>query len=316
MKRVDYMVSLKKIATPIAVFSFGLLLAGCTDSTTNSATSTVNQNSASIVTPTDTHTATASQLANSTYTSNTSPVVLINGNKSTLDPNSWQTNKVIYANLDSQNRTSNPNTAYLQPTNVANDELRTTQTFKPTGWHQKFVNGEAILNRGHEIAYSLSKGIAMDGSYNPSQQSGDQNNPKNLFTQTAWANQKLQTVYESQVRNTLKAGKKVIYQVTPIFNGNDKMAKGVQLQAISTDKTLNFNVFIYNVQPGVSFNYTDGTSKIDNNMKVPELNGSPNFNDNGNKTSTHTTYHRHHYVRNAIIAHAVYHHFAKRHHRL
>lgn len=299
------MISLKKIATPISILTFGLLLAGC--STNNNQTDSNFKNTTQTATVTN-YTGDIKTLAATNYKSNTSPVVNINNGQSTLDPNTWQINKVIYANLDSMNRTSNPNTAYLQQTNVANDELRTTQTVKPTGWHQKFVNGEAILNRGHEIAYSLSKGIAMDGSYNPSQQSGDQNNPKNLFTQTAWANQKLQTVYESKVRNALKAGKKVVYQVTPVFNGNDLMAKGVQLQAISTDKSLNFNVFIYNVQPGINFNYADGTSTIDNNMKVPALPDSPTFNnDNSNNTQStnNQTPRRHHYVRDAIIAHEV-----------
>lgn len=310
------MITLKKTVTPIAILSFGLLLAGC--STNKDATNVTSNatNTTKTATPTNS-TSSLSQLASSTYQSGSTPVVNVNNGQSTLDPNSWQTNKVIYANLDSQNRTSNSNTAYLQQTNVANDELRTEQTVKPTGWHQKFVNGEAILNRGHEIAYSLSKGIAIDGSYNPSQQSGDQNNPKNLFTQTAWANQKLQTVYESKVRNALKAGKKVVYQVTPIFNGNDQMAKGVQLQAISTDKSLNFNVFIYNVQPGIVFNYADGTSKVDNSLKVPALADSPTFNDNkqSNTESTQTrprTEHRHHYVRDAIIAHEVHKHLLRR----
>lgn len=310
------MITLKKTVTPIAILSFGLLLAGC--STNKDATNITSNatNTTKTATPTNSSSS-LTQLASSTYQSGSTPVVNINNGQSTLDPNSWQTNKVIYANLDSQNRTSNSNTAYLQQTNVANDELRTEQTVKPTGWHQKFVNGEAILNRGHEIAYSLSKGIAMDGSYNPSQQSGDQNNPKNLFTQTAWANQKLQTVYESKVRNALKAGKKVIYQVTPIFNGNDKMAKGVQLQAISTDKSLNFNVFIYNVQPGIVFNYADGTSKVDNSMQVPALADSPTFNDNkqsntGTAQTQPRTERRHHYVRDAIIVHEVHKHLLKR----
>lgn len=299
------MISLKKIAAPISVLTFGLLLAGC--STNNNQTDSSFKNTTQTATVTN-YTGDIKTLAATNYKSGTSPVVNVNNGQSTLDPDTWQTNKVIYANLDNMNRTSNSNTAYLQQTNVANDELRTTQTVKPTGWHQKFVNGEAILNRGHEIAYSLSKGIAMDGSYNPSQQSGDQNNPKNLFTQTAWANQKLQTVYESKVRNALKAGKKVVYQVTPVFNGNNLMAKGVQLQAISTDKSLNFNVFIYNVQPGISFNYADGTSTIDNNMKVPALPDSPTFNNdktNNTQSNTNETPRRHHYVRDAIIAHEV-----------
>lgn len=220
----------------------------------------------------------SSNLASLNYKPGSSAVITVNNDKSTLNPADWKENKVIYSNLDSLNRTSQPNTAFLEARNLANDSLRVRQIVKPTGWHQKFVNREAILNRGHLIAYSLSKGIAYTGQYNPSLQSGDQNNPKNLFTQTAFSNQEIQTIYESKVRDALKQGKKVIYQAQAIFNGNDLMAKGVELQAISTDESLNFNVFIFNVQPGFQFNYADGTSKVDQSMTVPTPAGAPHFN--------------------------------------
>lgn len=211
----------------------------------------------------------SSRLASLNYESGSSVVITVNHNKSTLNPKDWKENKVIYSNLDSLNRTSRPNTAYLEARNLANDSLRVRQYVRPTGWHQKMVKGEAILNRGHLIAYSLSKGIAFTGSYDPSLKSGDQNNPKNLFTQTAFSNQEIQTLYESKVRNALKQGKKVIYQAQAIFDKNDLMAKGVELQAISTDGSLNFNVYIFNVQPGFQFNYADGTSRVDRSMIVP-----------------------------------------------
>lgn len=284
----------------MAALSFSLMLAGCsTPSLANLSSNTQ---------PTAKYATDVKKMADSTYQSGSNPVININGGKSTLNPSAWKKNEVKYANLDGLNRTSGRNVGYLESRNVANDELRTEQTFKPTGWHQKFVNGEAIINRGHEIAYSLSKGISIKGNYNPKLQSGDQNNPKNLFTQTAWSNQRLQTVYESKVRNALKMGKKVVYEVTPIFKGADLMAKGVQIQAVSTDKTLNFNVFIWNVQPGIKFNYTNGTSKIDRTMNVPALPDSPTFNDNASTSATNTqreTTHKHHYVRDAIIAHEV-----------
>lgn len=214
--------------------------------------------------------ATSSNLASLSYRSGSSVVITVNNNQSTLNPADWEGNKVIYSNLDSLNRTSQPNTGYLEERNLAGDTLRVRQIVKPSGWHQKFSNGEAILNRGHLIAYSLSKGIAYTGQYNPDLQSGDQNNPKNLFTQTAFSNQEIQTIYESKVREALKQGKKVIYQAQAIFNGNDLMAKGVQLQAVSTDRSLNFNVFIFNVQPGFQFNYANGTSRVDRSMTVPK----------------------------------------------
>lgn len=294
------MVSFKKLAAPMAALSFSLILAGC--STPSLASLSGNTQ------PTAKYATDVKKLADSTYKSGSNPVININRGKSTLNPMTWKKNEVKYANLDGLNRTSGRNIGYLEGRNVANDELRTEQTFKPTGWHQKFVNGEAIINRGHEIAYSLSKGISINGNYNPSLQSGDQNNPKNLFTQTAWSNQRLQTVYESKVRNALKMGKKVVYEVTPIFHGSDLMAKGVQIQAVSTDKTLNFNVFIWNVQPGIKFNYADGTSKIDRMMAVPALPDSPTFNDNASARATDSQRElprKHHYFRDAIIAHEV-----------
>lgn len=121
-------------------------------------------------------------LSNLNYVSGESAIVEVNNNQSTLDPNSWQTNKVIYSNLDSLNRTSSPNTGYLEKRNVANDSLRVRQTVKPTGWHSGIKNGTQVYNRGHLIAYSVSKGISINGNYDPSLQSGDQNNLKNLFT--------------------------------------------------------------------------------------------------------------------------------------
>lgn len=64
------------------------------------------------------------------------------------------------------------------------------------------------------------------------------------------------------------SGQKVIYQATPIFRGTEKMARGVNLQAVSTDGMLNFNVYIFNVQPGYSFDYQNGRAYVNNSMKV------------------------------------------------
>lgn len=222
---------------------------------------------------------TATYLAGLNYRSGTSPIVQVNGGKSTLSLNDWHSNHVEYSHLDQLNRTTAPATAMLMPRNVANDQLRERQTVNPTGWHQKFNRHHtAILNRGHIIAYSLSKGIATTGQYDPAQQSGDQNNPRNLFTQTAFCNQKLQTIYEGKVRHALQEGARVIYRVQPIFQGDDLMAKGVWMQAVGSNG-LNFNVYLYNVQPGYRFNYRDGTSTSDLAMTVPTPPGAPHHYD-------------------------------------
>ncbi len=208
------------------------------------------------------------KLANLDFKSGDKAYVYVNNNKSTLIKNAWKVNKVIYSNLDNLNRTSHSNTAFLEPRNVANDSLRVRQFINPTAWHSNRENGTQIYNRGHLIAYSVSAGIDQDGNYNPDKQSGDQNNPKNLFTQTAFSNQKIQTIFEGKVRNALKQGNKVIFQATPIFRGNELMARGINLQAISLNNNLDFNVYIYNVQPDYVFDYNNGRAKIDRNMVV------------------------------------------------
>lgn len=208
------------------------------------------------------------KLANLDFKSGDKAYIYVNNNKSTLIKNAWKVNKVIYSNLDNLNRTSHSNTAFLEPRNVANDSLRVRQFINPTAWHSNRENGTQIYNRGHLIAYSISAGIDQDGNYNPNNQSGDQNNPKNLFTQTAFSNQKIQTIFEGKVRNSLKQGNKIIFQATPIFRGNELMARGINLQAISLNNNLNFNVYLFNVQPDYVFDYNNGRAKIDRNMVV------------------------------------------------
>lgn len=210
------------------------------------------------------------KLAKLNFKSGSKAYITVNNDHSTLIKNAWKVNRVIYANLDSLNRTSHSNTGFLEKRNVANDSLRVRQYIDPTGWHYNSRNGTQIYNRGHLIAYSVSAGIDQNGSYNPNNQSGDQNNPKNLFTQTAFSNQKIQTIFESKVRKALRENKKVIYQATPIFRGNELMARGINLQAISTDGSLDFNVYLYNVQPDYVFNYENGRAKVDRSMQVKE----------------------------------------------
>lgn len=209
-------------------------------------------------------------LADLNFKSGGKAYVVVNHNRATLIKNAWKVNRVIYANLDHLNRTSHSNTAFLEKRNVASDSLRVRQFVQPTGWHYNRRNGTQIYNRGHLIAYSVSAGIDQDGQYNPRNQSGDQNNPKNLFTQSAFSNQKIQTIFESRIRQALRENKKVIYQATPIFRGRELMARGINLQAVSTDGRLDFNVYLFNVQPGYVFSYNSGRARIDRHFKVDE----------------------------------------------
>lgn len=206
-------------------------------------------------------------LAQLNYTPGKSVVVAVNHDHSTLNPRSWTKNRVIYGQLDSQKRTSNGNTAFLESRNHANTNLRISQSVSPTAWHNN-RGGELIYNRGHLIAYSLTSGIDQwTGKYNGNRY-GDQDNPKNLFTETDFTNQYVQTIYETKVRHAIERHERVIYQATPIFRGNEDMARGINLQAISTDGRLNFNVYLFNVEPGISFDYANGNLTDDKNMRV------------------------------------------------
>lgn len=216
------------------------------------------------------NTSTYKKLAQTDFKNGQKSYIYVNNDQSTLNPNSWKINKVDYQDLDYLNRTSHSNTAFLEKRNLANGSLRVRQYVAHTGWH--YNHRKQIYNRGHLIAYSISAGINQNGNYSPNDKSGDQNNPKNLFTQSAYTNQKIQTIFESKIRSALAANKKVIYQATPIFRGNELMARGINLQAISTDKSLNFNVYIFNVQPGYIFNYSNGNSTADSSFIVDNLN--------------------------------------------
>lgn len=130
--------------------------------------------------------------------------------------------------------------------------MRVRQFVNPTAWH--FNHGKAqIYNRGHLVDYSISAGIDQDGNYNPKNKSGNQNNQKNLFTQSAFSNQDIQTIFKEKIRAALRQNKQDNYLVTPIFRGNELMALVINLQAVSLDGYFNFNVYLFNVQPNFGF---------------------------------------------------------------
>lgn len=208
------------------------------------------------------------RLAQINFTSGHSAIYQVHGGKSTLNPKSWQRDQVLYQKMDSLGRTSSSTVAMLNWHNHANTALRIQQQTDPSGWHDN-RNQRMVYNRGHLIAYSLTGGIdPQTGQYNGRQARGDQDNPRNLFTETDFTNQVLQTIYEAKVRRAIESHQRVIYQATPIFRGNERMARGINLQAISTDGSLNFNVYLLNVEPGTAFNYSDGSSWPDDHVSV------------------------------------------------
>ena len=55
----------------------------------------------------------------------------------------------------------------------------------------------------------------------------------------------------------------VLYRVTPIFEGDNKLASGVEIEAKSIEdkgEGICFHVYCYNVQPGIIIDYKTGES--------------------------------------------------------
>lgn len=180
-----------------------------------------------------------------------STVMILNGNESSFEFVDFKEPRIEYSNLDHLNRAGKV-TAYLTKENVIKSDNRSSQTFLPTG----FVKN-AKTHRGHLIAYTLSGNLNDDGRYAKGHD-GSLDNPKNLFTQTADSNTGDMQVYEKQILDALKKGSKVIYSVTPIFKGDELMARGVWLQAVSNDNSVEFNVYLHNVSDDHSYDYMTG----------------------------------------------------------
>lgn len=123
---------------------------------------------------------------------------------------------------------------------------------KPTGWHTvKYdcVDGKYLYNRCHLIGYQLA---------------GENANRQNLITGTRYLNVTGMLPFENMVDDYVEETENhVLYRVTPVFNGSNLVASGVQMEAFSVEdegEGVCFNVFVYNVQPGVVIDYATGES--------------------------------------------------------
>lgn len=123
-----------------------------------------------------------------------------------------------------------------------------------SGWAQKrydnLIKDKYLYNRCHLIGWQLS---------------AENDNKKNLITGTRYLNTEGMLNFENLTANYIKVNKNnhVLYRVTPIYEGDNKLASGVQMEAWSVEDNgegLHFNVYCYNVQPGIVLDYATGES--------------------------------------------------------
>ena len=123
---------------------------------------------------------------------------------------------------------------------------------KPSGWQTvKYdcVDGKYLYNRCHLIGYQLA---------------GENANKQNLITGTRYMNVEGMLPFENMVDDYVEETENhVLYRVTPIFEGRNLVASGVHMEAFSVEdegEGICFNVYVYNVQPGITIDYATGDS--------------------------------------------------------
>ena len=145
----------------------------------------------------------------------------------------------------------------LMPT----EDRESISSVTPSGWINREYDGEYLYNRCHLIGFQLT---------------GENANEENLITGTRYMNTEGMLPFENEVADYVdRTGGRVLYRVEPVFVGDELVCRGVHMEARSLDDAgmgVAFNVFCYNVQPGVGIDYATGESWLDG--EEPQSSGS------------------------------------------
>ena len=181
--------------------------------------------------------------------------VVLNNNVPDFDESDYTTESFEeYSELDSLGRCGVAFANICKETMPKEDDERESiSSVKPSGWVQKKYNGEYLYNRCHLIGYQLTNENA---------------NKQNLITGTVYLNIEGMLPFENEIAQYIEdnPNNHVLYRVTPIFDGDNLVASGVKLEAFSVEdkgKGVCFNVYCYNVEPGIIIDYKTGESYLD-----------------------------------------------------
>ena len=168
------------------------------------------------------------------------------------DDEDFQPGYEYYSDLDSLERCGLTE-ALVGPETMPTEERGSIGMIKPTGWHTvryDFVDGKYLYNRCHLIGFQLA---------------GENANEENLITGTRSMNVDGMLLFENMTADYIKeTGNHVMYRVTPVFEGDEMVPRGVLMEGKSVEDNgegILFNVFVYNVQSGVEIDYKTGDSK-------------------------------------------------------
>lgn len=204
--------------------------------------------------------------------------VALNNNVPNFDEKDKTTTSFeTYSPLDSLGRCGE---AYA---NIGRDLMPTQKrgdisSVKPSGWLNKkydtsLVDGGYIYNRCHLIGHQLA---------------GEDANERNLITGTRYFNVDGMLPFENMIADYVKeTNNHVLFRVTPVYDGDNLVAKGVQMEAYSVEddgEGVMFNVFVYNVQPGIEIDYATGESWLSGEERPAQTTNNKN-NSNSNKSN-------------------------------
>ena len=181
-----------------------------------------------------------------------SPYVELDGNQPGFSLEERTTDSFeTYSTLDALGRCG-PAYACIGQDLMPTEDRESISSVRPTGWVQAeydFVEGVSLYNRCHLIGFQLT---------------GENANEENLITGTRYMNVEGMLPFENMVADYIKeTGNHVLYRAAPIFEGENLVASGVVMEALSVEdegEGVCFHVYVYNVQPGVEIDYATGES--------------------------------------------------------